>query len=204
MATTAGRAGRDDVDAASPRSGPRESTAATDRPHTDGPTKAELGEIYSRIQPLVRSSGLGVQERQDVTQETVLAVFAHWRELDCPLAYAFTTARRAMHRLYRDRNRQIPVGGFFERPGMWSERYAELDLPLERSQLLAEALKVCDEYLTPAQRTVFQLVFVYGMGRAEAAEAMGVQPATVNSHIRDAQARFRPHLGELDRRLRPH
>jgi DNA-directed RNA polymerase specialized sigma24 family protein len=168
-------------------------------------TEREIAEVFTAVRNVLAGSGASPQEAQDAAQDAAIktvnrAVDMSLPRLETPIAYAITVGLNGLRRA-RGRSREAPAQDGLDGPGLWSAPYTELELPLERAQVLAEAVGFCRKYLTQRQFEAFWLVHGMDLTYAQAAEALGVAVETIRSHLHDAVRRMEDHRAELRERL---
>jgi RNA polymerase sigma-70 factor (ECF subfamily) len=124
-------------------------------------------------------------ETEDLMQTAFCKVWERWDrvgQLDDPVGYLFRTAfnthRSATRRTLRAARRL--VGWAMLRPAAVPE-------PDELAELRDETARVL-EVLTPRQREAVVLTSLLGYGAADAAEVMGIRPATVRVLVSQARS----------------
>jgi RNA polymerase sigma-70 factor (ECF subfamily) len=123
----------------------------------------------------------GIDGAADATAEALAWAWEHWdavQALDNPVGYLY---RVAQSRTRRRRQPELPP----------PER---LDLPDLEPQLVPALLELSDQ-----QRTAVWLVHGCHWRQTEAAEAMGISPSAVSTHVNRALERLRARLEVDDR-----
>jgi RNA polymerase sigma-70 factor (sigma-E family) len=153
---------------------------------------AESGDALLRLATLLTSDkDLG----EDVYQETLHRLAAHWSRVDNPRAFC----RRVMHNIVIDqgrlKQRQVPEIRLLEWHDDSDPRSADSTSAAELRPALFSALRT----LTPHQREIVVLRYFDDRSENEVAELLGVAPGTVKSTLSRAVAQLReqPGLGAL-------
>jgi RNA polymerase sigma-70 factor (ECF subfamily) len=123
-------------------------------------------------------------QAEDLMQTAFCKVWERWdrvSDLDDPVGYLFRTAFNTHHsatrRAMRAARRLV-------------DRSSDRPAPLEPAELAAvrdRATRALD-VLTPRQREAVVLTALLGFGRADAAQVMGIRPATVRVLVSQARA----------------
>jgi len=145
-----------------------------------------------RVKALLMRSGLNAEIAEEVTQETMLAVWRKACYFDPGRAgvstWIFTIARnRRVDRLRRERGR--PRGGMFDASDEPDPPRSGEDVAIaaEREQQLRTALAA----LTKDQATIVRLSFFADKPHAEIARELAIPLGTVKSRVRLALTRLR-------------
>ena len=159
-----------------------------------GPPGAEEEEfvafVRARQTALLRTAYLltgHTQDAEDLVQVALVKVASAWRRVENPDAYVRQVlVRENVSRWRRRRWREVLV----DRPREESAPGVDPTLRLTLQEALGR--------LAPRQRAVIVLRYLDDLSERETAEALGVAVGTVKSQSRDALARLRALVGDLD------
>ena len=127
------------------------------------------------------------QDAEDLVQQSLVKVVPHWHRIDGdPDPYVRRVLVRENVSRWRRRRWREVLGHDTPEPGSSHDPSGRLDL----QRALAS--------LAPRQRAVVVLRFLEDRSVAETADALGVTEGTVKSQTRDALARLRVLLPDLD------
>ena len=150
--------------------------------------------VAARRQALLRTAYLltgSHEDAEDLVQVALVKAVPHWARIaDHPEPYVRKIlARESVSRWRRRRWRELSTDEIPERPS----RAVDLD---QREVLRSALLR-----LAPRQRAVVVLRYYDDLTERQTAEALGIGVGTVKSHARDALARLRVLVPELDASL---
>ena len=152
--------------------------------------------VAARRQALLRTAYLltgSHDDAEDLVQVALVKTVPHWSRIaDHPEPYVRTVlARESVSRWRRRRWREVSTATL-------PERHAPETDPTDR-----EALRVALTTLAPRQRAVIVLRYFEDLTERQTAEALGIGVGTVKSQTRDALARLRGLVPEVDEAARP-
>ncbi len=141
--------------------------------------EAERHRLFGAVYLLTGS----VEEAEEIVQDAFLALWERWDRvcaLENPSGYLYRTAmngyRSRRRRMARAARRLLPLPGFED--------------PFEAVDLHDEVVRALRS-LAPRQRAAIVLTELLDYGSAEAAELLGVRPATVRNLAMQARAALR-------------
>lgn len=147
--------------------------------------------VAARRQALLRTAYLltgSHDDAEDLVQVALVKAVPHWGKIaDHPEPYVRTIlARESVSRWRRRRWRELTTDQLPDRQGPADDHVGRLDL--------REALA----RLAPRQRAVIVLRYFDDLTERQTAEALGIGVGTVKSQTRDALARLRQLVPDLD------
>lgn len=147
--------------------------------------------VGARRQALLRTAYLltgNHEDAEDLVQVALVKAVPHWARIaDRPEPYVRRiVARESVSRWRRRRWREVATDDIPERGAPEPDRAEEM------------ALRDALARLAPRQRAVIVLRYFDDLTERQAAEALGVSVGTVKSQARDALARLRVLVPELD------
>jgi RNA polymerase sigma factor (sigma-70 family) len=135
---------------------------------------------FPRVVAFLIVQGASPSLAADVAQEAMIAAYRNWDVVEWPRTWVRRVAQRQWWRVRESATKEIPCEELPEVSGLLPA--AEADAVLARHVFLAEVAT-----LSPQQRTI--LSWTYDDYRpTEIAAALGMNPATVRTTLRDARA----------------
>ena len=149
---------------------------------SERPSRDEFTEFAREMEPRLRfalAGSLSADRARDATQDALIYAWQHWDKIkatDNPGGYLYRLAKRRAWRVREPepRTREVQV---------------------EDHVMVEPGLPAALAHLSQKQRQVIYLVEGLGMAQREAAEMLGVERSTVQTHLERGMSRLRLDLG---------
>lgn len=166
---------------------PRES-----RPEREG--EESLAETLARLRPafegIRKACGIGVEEGQDVLQETLLRFARHRDEVRCREAWLWRTYRNECRRFLKKRASEAAALRWLETNGAPPRR----ELSPSRELLASEVVAPLDT-LPRRERSLLRGFYLKGRGAESLAGVLGLKIASLKTTLTRARRRLGRKLG---------